>query len=257
MNDYPSTNIFQYAPTVGSAINLMLRAFDKPDYTNAENLENAARGIRNISYSPIGGYAEVNPYDVNFEQTKLRNQTLGNIRNLLNATSGNRGAAIPTLLYYNQQGVTQEGDILNEALKFNDDNYFKVLNHNAEINKFNAQQAMAANQANQSADARKLDYLVKALELRKNEDTLLSDMGSSAATALFNNLGVLGKNLYTSEQEQYMIKNGYIPGVGYITSNQHGQAATQPQTTPADTTDGEVKKARGGKLRKRMKRRRC
>jgi hypothetical protein len=231
LGSYPKTNFLQYAPAIGSAISTFASLFQKPDYTNADRVAASRRNVRRISSRPISGFLGYNPYDTNLQQTKLANQTAGTMRNVLNTSSGNRAAAMTDLLAYNAKGTEQSGDIYRQALEFNDAQRLKVGAHNAEINKFNSQQGLQADSANQSTDLKLLDNVLQEARMRDAEYAGLQTARSANLSNLFNNMGEIGKDIYTSAQEKFLIDRGYVPGIGNVT-------------------------AKGGSIRRR-KRRRC
>lgn len=216
--EYPKTNFLQYVPAIGSAITTLASLFQKPDYSNADRVAASRRNVRRISSRPISGYLGYNPYDTNLQQTKLANQTAGAMRNVLNTSSGNRAAAMTDLLAYNAKGTEQSGDIYRQALEFNDAQRLKVGAHNADINKFNSQQGLQADSANQSTDLRLLDNVLQEARMRDAEYAGLQSARSANLTNLFNNMGEIGKDIYASAQEKFLIDRGYVPGVGNVTA---------------------------------------
>lgn len=231
LGSYPKTNFLQYAPAIGGALTTLASLFQEPDYTNADLVARGRRNVRRVSSRPISGFLGYNPYDTNLQQTKLANQTAGTMRNILNTSSGNRAAAMTDLLAYNAKGTEQSGDIYRQALEFNDAQRLKVGAHNADINKFNSQQGLQADSANQSTDLRLLDNVLQEARMRDAEYAGLQTARSANLSNLFNNMGEIGKDIYTSAQEKFLIDRGYVPGIGNVT-------------------------AKGGSI-KRRKRRRC
>ena len=229
--DYPKTNFLQYTPAIGGALTTLASLFQEPDYTNADLVARGRRNGRRVSSRPISGFLGYNPYDTNLQQTKLANQTAGTMRNILNTSSGNRAAAMTDLLAYNARGTEQSGDIYRQALEFNDAQRLKVGAHNTDINKFNSQQGLQADSANQSTDLRLLDNVLQEARMRDAEYAGLQTARSANLSNLFNNMGEIGKDIYTSAQEKFLIDRGYVPGIGNVT-------------------------AKGGSI-KRRKRRRC
>lgn len=227
----PKTNFLQYMPAIGGALSTLASLFQKPDYTNADRVAQSRRNVRRISSSPISGYLSYNPFDANYQQNKLINQSLGLNRNIVDLAGGNRGSAVGSLLAANAQSTEQSGDLYRKGLEYNDAQRLKVGAHNVDINKFNSQQGLQADSANQSTDIRLLDNVLQEAKMRDSEYAGLQTARSNNLTNLFNNMGEIGKDIYTAAQEKYLIDKGYVPGVGTMA-------------------------ARGGKLR-RKKRIRC
>lgn len=218
LGEYPKTNFLQYAPAIGGALSTLASLFQKPDYTNADRLAASRRNVRRISNRPISGFLGYNPYDTNLQQTKLANQTAGTMRNILNTSSGNRAAAMTDLLAYNAKGTEQSGDIYRQALEFNDAQRLKVGAHNVDINKFNSQQGLQADASNQSTDLKLLDSVFQEATMRDSEFAGLQTARSANLTNLFNNMGEIGKDIYTAAQEKFLIDRGYVPGIGNMTA---------------------------------------
>lgn len=231
-NDYPKSNFLQYMPAIGSAITSFASLFQKPDYSNANRVAKSRQNVRRVASRPISGFIGYNPYDTNYQQNKLENQTANLSRNALNTTSGNRGAAMANLLSVNAKGTEQMGDVYRQALEFNDAQRLKVGAHNSEINRFNATQGLQADTANQNIDARLLDNVLAESKMRDSEFADLQSARAANLTNMFNNLGEVGKDLYAAAQEKYLIDRGYVPGMG-------------------------AAKANGGRIRKRNRRKRC
>lgn len=209
-SEYPGTNVLQAMPALGNFAGALASTFQEPDTTNADILAKEKRGIRNVSSRPISGYATFNPYDTNLQQTKVRNQTAGNIRNVLNTTSGNRSAALSAMLPYLAQGTQQEGDVYRQGLEYNDAQKLKVLGHNVDIDKFISQNGLQADIANQSADDKKIQYTLKELEMRDREMDNLQTARNTGWTNAFSALGELGNDIFSSKQTKYLADNGYF-----------------------------------------------
>lgn len=227
-DDYPKPNALQYIPAIGSAIMPIVDMFTKPDYSNADLIARGRRGIRTVRHRPIGNYMSFNPYDINYQQNKLQNMNAGTQRNMLNLASGNRGAAMAGLLAFNNDAVGQSGDLYRQALEYNDQQRFKVGEFNTNIDRFNSQAGMQADQANLSADLQKMDSFYKEAILRDQIDTALSETQSAHLENFFNSTGELGKDIYANAQQKWLMEKGYIPGYS--------------------------KSANGGKLRRRRRR---
>ena len=231
LSQYPKTNLLQYAPAIGSAITTLASLFQNPDYTNADRVAASRRNVRRVSSRPIGNYLTYNPYDVNYQQNKLTNANLGVQRNVLNTADGNRGTALANLLAYDITSAGKYGELYRQALDYNNNQKMEVGKFNADINKFNSQQGLQADSANQSVDLKLLDNVLQEARMRDAEYTGLQTARSANLSNLFNNMGEIGKDIYTSAQEKFLIDRGYVPGVGNVT-------------------------AKGGSIRRR-KRRRC
>lgn len=214
LGSYPKINFLQYAPAIGGALSTFASLFQKPDYTNADLVAKSRQGVRRVSGRPVGNYLQFNPYDVNYQQNKLTNNNLGTQRNVLNTAGGNRGTALASLLAYDTTASGKSGELYKQALEYNDQQRKMVGEFNAGINKFNSQQGLQADIANQNTDLRLLDNILQEARMRDAEFAGLQSARSANLTNLFNTMGEIGKDIYTSAQEKYLIDRGYVPGVG-------------------------------------------
>lgn len=213
MSNYPKTNFLQYIPAIGSGIGAALSLFEKPDYSNADLIGQARRSMRNTSFSPIGGYMSFNPYDINYEQNKMQNANLGTQRNMLNLAGGNRGTALANLAAYDLTASAKAGDLRRGAMEYNDKQRLEVGRFNNEINKFNSQMSLEASRANQATDTQRANLAKEEATMRNLINTQLAETTSGNLSGFFSTLGEVGKDLYASAQEKFLIENGYIPGM--------------------------------------------
>lgn len=206
---YPNSNFLQFAPVLGSLIGL----FDnEPNYSNADLIAKGRRGIRDVRARAIGNYLQYNPFDTNFEQNKLAGITAGTQRAVIN-NSANRGQAIASLLPLYGQELTQLGQLYRNAKEYNDTQRKAVADFNKDTDLYNAKFGMQANQINSSLDAQRANLYTQEANMRDNIESAASQAKSQNITNLFDNLGNLGRSIYTDQQMKWLLEQGYIPNV--------------------------------------------
>lgn len=204
---YPNSNFLQFAPVLGSLIGLF---GNEPNYSNADLIAKGRRGIRDVRARAIGNYLQYNPFDTNFEQNKLAGITAGTQRAVIN-NSANRGQAIASLLPLYGQELTQLGQLYRSAREYNDTQRKAVADFNRDIDLYNAKFGMQADQVNANLDAQRANLYTQEANMRDNIESVASQAKSQNITNLFDNLGNLGRSIYTDQQMKWLLDQGYIP----------------------------------------------
>lgn len=205
--EYPNSNFLQFAPVLGSLIGLF---GNESNYSNADLIAKGRRGIRDVRARAIGNYLQYNPFDTNFEQNKLAGITAGTQRAVIN-NSANRGQAIASLLPLYGQELTQLGQLYRSAREYNDTQRKAVADFNRGTDLYNAQFGMQADQANANLDTQRANLYTQEANMRDNIESAASQAKSQNITNLFDNLGNLGRSIYTDQQIKWLLENGYIP----------------------------------------------
>lgn len=200
------TEYLRYAPVVESGITALTDAFgwtNKPDYRNAEAIEDAANSIREISAPQLSDYLTYNPFDREYFSNQLKAQGAATRRGVRNLAGLNRGTAASTLLaadYNNSLGL---GNLFRQGLEYNQAQKEKVAAFNRGTNQFNIESALNAGKANQNRDADVAKFLTTAAQLRENIYEATQRNKSQNLDNLSTNLGSVGKEEYIKR----MIKN--------------------------------------------------
>lgn len=201
--------IARFAPAIGSGIQALTDAFgwtNKEDYTNADLIRRASRGIRNVSYRPVGSYLGYTPFDTNYESSRLANTGLGTQRSVANISSGNRAAAIANLLSLNRNITESMGDTYRKALDYNNAQRQAVAQFNNSIDQANAQNALRAAVYNQQADTQRAEMLVREAQLRDAIESTASGARSTNLSNAFNNIGNVGVDRFNNKLAWDFIK---------------------------------------------------
>lgn len=83
----------RFAPLVGSASGALSNIFSKPDYSEANRIQNIDVKPAMVGWSPIGNYISYNPLDRDFYINKMNQQTAATRDNIRNTAGGNRAVA--------------------------------------------------------------------------------------------------------------------------------------------------------------------
>lgn len=215
----------RYAPIVGSAISSftdLLGLTNKPDYSNADMIMNAANNSRgSVHYTPIGDYMRYTPFDRMFYANQLGAQAGATRRNILNTSGGNRGTAMAGLLAADYNAQNQLGNMYRQAEEYNLAQRQKVADFNRATNMFNIEKAMQADIANQKDNGLMLEAARSAAALRDSAKARADAARSANLSNLFQGLGDLGREAMTrnmirsNPSNLYLIdRNGYMEYVG-------------------------------------------
>lgn len=202
----------RYAPVVGAAIGLGQNLFNRPDYTSADAILEAANQAGNytpIDYTPIGNYLQYRPFDKSFYINKLNAQAGATRRAIMNNISPSRDAAL-LAADYNAQG--RLGDLARQAEEYNLAQRQAVETFNRGTNQANAEMGLKAAMANQEAALKarssRLSGVAQAMAVRDAVDARRGASMSANLTNLFDSLGNIGIDDYNREERDKLIRAG-------------------------------------------------
>lgn len=218
----------------------LFNALKPTDYKNADALANLATtiGRTNNTVNPesIGDYLTFRPVYVDQQPLAYANSIN---RLLAGLSGGNRGTAAANILGNDYNTLVALGTNYMNAYEKNREQEQKVAQFNRETNKFNADQKMAADRANQDAYNNRLNLQANfnkdAINMR---NTLETDKGKAISAGL-TGLANLVYNLYQDDYDKKLQKYSIDMG-NYGSSTRY----EYPKTSGA----------KGGKLRTRRKR---
>ena len=201
----------RYAPVIGSGLAVLSDALgqtNKPNYTNADRIQDSVSHIQPVTYTPVGNYLAYNPFDRNFYSNKLEAQAGATRRAIANQSGGNRANAVAGMLAadYNAQGKL--GDLFRQAEEYNQGLRERVETFNRGTNQYNSEASMKAQIVNQSNDRLRYEAAVQAANLRDQADTRSASARSANLTNLFDNLGNIGVDAYNRNDRNALIKSG-------------------------------------------------
>ena len=201
----------RYAPVVGSALGVFSDAVgltNKPDYTNADMILNTTKGLKDVSYDPIGNYMAYNPLDRNYYLNQLHGQAGASRRAITESAGGNRGTAMAGLLASDYNTTLGIGNMARQAEEYNLTQRQKVEEFNRGTNMFNSEAGLKAAAMNQSNQELKLRAIMSAAELRDRERQSANAGKSANLSNLFENIGNVGREEYAMNQRNWEIEKG-------------------------------------------------
>ena len=185
----------RYIPAVGAGIGVLSDLFgwtNKPDYTQADAIARAARGIGTVSASPIGDYLQYRPMDRMFALNMLNANAGGSRRALLNSAGANRGTAAASILASDYNTLNNIGNLWRQAEEYNAQQLEKSKTFNRATNMFNSELDLKAQQANLGRDEVVMRGLQAAAAMRDTIDQRVGAAKSANLTNLFQSLGDIG-----------------------------------------------------------------
>ncbi len=230
-----NTTFLRYAPVWGSLFNVGMDIAGKnsPDYryVNQIGAEANKGSFVPVASNPVGDYLAYNPFDRNYMTNKLNAQANATNRAIENASGGQRNNYLANLIAANYGSQIALGDAQRKADEMNLAQRQSTTSFNRDTNKFNSEEDLKAQMANQQALASlrqfKLAGLGEAAKLKYQMD--MDDLSRRHAnfTSLFNNLGEVGRdalnyNMVMSNPSllYYMNKDGSIDYKGLLAQTQ-------------------------------------
>lgn len=210
--DINLSDLLRTAPVVGSTAQVIADMFgaNDPDYTDVNALMQAARDLRGIDFTPIGGHLAFNPFDINYYGNQLMAQANAGNRAALNTSSGNRAAALTGLLGSNYNTIKGLGELYRQGEESNLANLLNIAQFNNAINQYNSQGALSAAKSNASIDQARASLINKAVNLSDDITSASSAAKSANLENFYTNLGLLGQDLFNKDTLQMLIDNRVI-----------------------------------------------
>lgn len=243
----------RYVPAIGAGLSVfsdLMGWTNKPDYSNAQSILDAASSIGDVHYTPIGDYMKYTPLDRLFYANQLGAQAGATRRNILNTSGGNRGTAMAGLLSADYNAQRQLGNLFRQAEEYNLGQRERVSTFNRATNMFNAENKLKAQIANREKDKIKVDAAAKAAALRDAIDTRIGAARSANITNFLQSLGDIGRE---EVEASWINKN---PAFLYMASRSGRGMNYKGLGYKYNPETGEPIKANGGRITIKNKRRR-
>lgn len=190
----------RYAPVAGNTLGLLHSIFDKPDYTNADAISDAANRAADytpVRFNPVGNYLSYNPFDRNYYTNKLNAQAGATRRAIMNTTNPSRNAALLAADYNTQNAL---GNLYRQAEEYNLAQRQQVEAFNRATNMANAEMGLKADIANQEAALKagniRLNGIAQAMAMKNAIDASREASISANTSGLFESLGNIGTEAY-------------------------------------------------------------
>ena len=192
---------WRFAPAIGlgmAALSDALGITNKPDYTEAAQIEAATRGDSYIpvSWNPIGNKLTYRPFDRDYYINKLNAEACATRRALANQSGGNSGRAMAGILAADYNAQDRLGDLFRKSEEYNLEQRQKVEDFNRATNQANSQGELQADMANQQAYASARDYALRgtmaAAEMRQKARMAAEAAKSANLSGFLSALGDIG-----------------------------------------------------------------
>ena len=196
----------RFVPAIGGAIGAfsdLMGWTNKPDYSNADLVLNAANDIKDVKYDPIGNYLTYNPLDRLFYANQLGAQAGATRRSIMNTSGGNRGTAMAGLLAADYNAQNQLGNLYRQAEEYNANQRERVATFNRGTNMFNAENFLKAAMASRDNAKSRVNAAAQAAAIRDAVDAKVGAARSANLTNLFDSLGDIGREQFSMD----MIRN--------------------------------------------------
>ena len=211
---------FRYAPTIGlgmAALSDALGITNKPDYTEAAQIEAATRGgsYMPVSWNPIGNKLTYRPFDRDYYTNKLNAEAGATRRALANQSGGNSGRAMAGILAADYNAQDKLGDLFRKSEEYNLEQRQKVEDFNRATNQANSQGELQADMANQQAYANARDYALKgtmaSAEMRQKARMAAEAARSANLSGFLSALGDIGYENKAMNMIRRLAEAGYVP----------------------------------------------
>lgn len=199
----------RYAPIVADTATLMHNIFNKPDYSNADRIEKAARAIPEGNFTPIGDYINLQPLDRNY----YLNQLLASSRSTSRAIQNqglNAGQAMAGLLSNQYNTNIGIGKTLMEMERENMNKGLQEAQFNRSTNQANAQMGLQALAMDQQKAQNVLAATQAAAQMREAIDAQRAAAISQNLSGLTEGLSGIGTEATQREWLQGLIDSGAI-----------------------------------------------
>ena len=215
-----SNETLRYAPAIGlgmAALSDALGITNKPDYTEAAQIEAATRGgsYMPVSWNPIGNKLTYRPFDRDYYTNKLNAEAGATRRALANQSGGNSGRAMAGILAADYNAQDRLGDLFRKSEEYNLEQRQKVEDFNRATNQANSQGELQADMANQQAYASARDYALKgtmaAAEMRQKARMAAEAARSANLSGFLSTLGDIGYENKAMNMIRRLAEAGYVP----------------------------------------------
>ena len=215
--NYRDTRL-RYAPVVGSAMATLYGMLNRPDYSNADRIIEAAYRMGtpiNIPVETIGDYRRRNPFDERYLVNMANQNRAAAARGIANTAGGNRAMDLlgnMSLVHSNQQEL---GEIMRQAYLANRQDDAQVAEFNRGTNLYNMnainQRNLSQAQLNTHRQQAGLSGLTQGYGLRQSIKDNWDSATMESLNSMLTSLGAIGK-----ENEEYniltsMAEQGYFP----------------------------------------------
>lgn len=207
-NRYPWQSNLRYASPLIHGTNLLTN-LKKPDYSNADKIESAARAIPGGSFTPIGDYLDLQEIDRNLLVNPILANAAAN-RRVIQNQGVNAGQAIAGLVANNYNTNNAIGNALIQGIQANNQIKSAEAQFNRGTNQANSQMGLQALTMDQQRAQNILNATVQAGQSRDQLDTMRSQAISSSLTGIADDLGSIGREFMDRALMEKLINSGAL-----------------------------------------------
>ena len=204
----------RYAPAVGSGIGALTSSIQGPDYTYANELRDIAGQYNPISAPSLGGWRRYNPYDVNLSNNEAMAQLASAMR--ANVASGNRATQAAGLIGLENAYARENAARNLQWQQANEANRLATDQYNLGIDQINLGTVQQYDTLNQQIEGNRLGMLAAAAWAKDDSDTAWAQNILTNTTNFLNNLGDLGKDNWSRNQRNALLKEFGMEGLARI-----------------------------------------
>lgn len=208
----PWQSALRYASPLMHGITL-LNNLKKPDYSNADKIESAAREIPGGSFTPIGDYLDLQEIDRNVLVNPILSNAAANRRAIQNQGL-NAGQAIAGLVANNYNTNNAIGNALMQGIQANNQIKSTEAQFNRGTNQANAQMGLQALAMDQQRAQNILNATAQAGQLRDQLDSARSQAISSSLTGIADDLGSIGREFMDRDLMKKLVESGALKWSG-------------------------------------------
>lgn len=199
---YAPGGYLRYAPAIGLGIMSATDALgitNKPDYTEADALEDAAKKLsyNPVNWTPISNKLTYRPLDRDYYSNKLSAEAGATRRAIANQSGGNTSRTIAGLLAADYNAQNQLGELFRKSEEYNREQQQRVEDFNRSTNLSNAQGILQADSANQQAAMNIQNTYLNALSnvgnIRRQERQIIDAAKANNLSGLLDTLGDIGR----------------------------------------------------------------
>ena len=183
----------RYTPIVGAAMAL-LNDLKPLDYSNAEQIENAARNINRFrGYRPLSNYMTYHPQNPAQYTNELRSGYAAQLRALNGLSNANPAQREALAAVMQRQYGDTIGNMLMKVAEYNAKDRLMTDQVNNAIDQYNSKMAADMAQVNQRGEQMYLSGITQGAAMRNALEAAQSAAVSSDYNSLFDSLGLVGK----------------------------------------------------------------
>lgn len=188
-NDF-GNQALRYAPVIGNLIGLF---GNKKDYTDVNTFGEDTRNPRSVRFTPIGGHYDTNyvsPYEM---QNPIIQGAANTRRMLANSSLGNSVSMRNALMASDLQTQGLIGQALLQGKEYNNTQKQRAAEFRRNIDQYNSSGALQAQSANMGLNNYFYNRALNKYNMRNAIDMGYTQAQGANRTALYNNLGNIGK----------------------------------------------------------------